>query len=486
MAEPLDPTVRRARRASVAPTQMSGAPGVAIHGGYVEEHEKNRALQGAEKYRTYSEILANTSIAAASVRYFLNLAAKASWKFEPSEADADGRFAEMAEAALTEDPLTSWARVIRRACMYRFYGFGIQEWKMRRHLDGHFTYDDVAPRAQKTIEKWDVDVDGAVLGVVQTSPQTQRDLYIDRRKVLYLVDDTLSDSPEGLGLFRHLVSPSSRLARYEQLEGFGFETDLRGIPKGRAPLTYLKELENEGTISKADRVALEKPLRDFIKGHVRAPNLGLLLDSMTYQTEDEAATPSDVYQWDVELVQGSSNSFKENAAAIERLNREIARILGTEHLLLGSTSAGSFALGSTKMGSFFLLVMATLSEVAEQVEADLLGPLWALNGWPEEMRPRAVPEELRMIDVEQVASALRDMSTAGAMLDERDPVVDEVRMQLGVSPRPPELMQEIEDMAEVKREAAEAGLQREIDGPEDPKGGLPAQRPGQGGNGDGG
>ena len=145
-----------------------------------------------------------------------------------------------------------------------------------------------------------------------------------------MVDDTLNDSPEGLGIFRHLAAPAKRLERYEQLEGFGFEMDLRGIPIGRAPFSDLAKMVEKGTLSNAERIKIEAPLREFIEKHIKNPKLGLLLDSMTYETSDDAARPSNQRLWDVELIKGSSTSFAENAAAIERLNRELARILGVE------------------------------------------------------------------------------------------------------------------------------------------------------------
>ena len=246
------------RQKKVAPTDTAGAPGTAVYGGVIQVEEKNANLASRdERYKTYSELLANTSIVAAGTRYFLNLVAKAEWGFTPSDKDTDGKFAELAEELLTEDPRTPWHRIVRRAAMYRFYGFSVQEWTARRRDDGTLTFADVAPRAQATISKWDLMDDGAVLGVVQTSPQTMEDLYIPRQKCLYIVDDTLSDSPEGLGLFRHLVASSHRLARYEQLEGFGFETDLRGIPIGRAPFTDLAAAVKAGEITDAQRRALE-------------------------------------------------------------------------------------------------------------------------------------------------------------------------------------------------------------------------------------
>ena len=397
------------------------------------ESEKDRELGSfSERHRTYSDILANVSIVAAGVRYFLNLVAKASWSFSSSEADTTGEFAERTEAMLTDDPMTPWHRIVRRSSMYRFYGFSIQEWTARRRDDGFLTFADISPRAQRTIERWDVDDTGRVLGALQTSPQTQQEIYLPREKLLYIVDDTLNDSPEGLGLFRHLVAPARRLKRYEQLEGFGFETDLRGIPIGRAPFTELAEQVRQGGITEEQRKQIEEPLREFIEKHIKTPALGLFLDSVTYETRDETGRPSAAKQWDVELLRGSATSFAENAAAIERLNRELARVLGVEQLLLGS-DVGSFSLSKDKTNAFYLTVSSALMEIKESVEKDLLQKLWMLNGWDPALMPEIKTELPSYVEVEQIASSLRDLATAGAVLAPNDPAVDDVRAMLGIS-----------------------------------------------------
>lgn len=305
---------------------------------------------------------------------------------------------------------------------------------MKRHEDGHFTFRDIAPRAQRTIEKWDTDVEGNVLGVVQLSPQTSQELYIPRSKMLYLVDDTLNDSPEGLGLLRHLVTPAHNLERYQQLEGYGYENDLRGVPIGRGPFTDLAQKVQAGTISQDQRRQIEAPLRKFMQNHIRSANLGILLDSMTYESKDEAGRASSAKQWDVELLKSNSQnvSFAEIAQAIERLDREMARILGVEQLMLGSGS-GSFALSNDKTSAFYLMTDAVLTEIMNSVEDDLVKRLFELNGWPDDMRPEVGVEAIRFTEVEQIAKTLVDMSKAGAMLAPDDPVISEVRTLMGVS-----------------------------------------------------
>lgn len=454
----------------VAPTETVGRTGTAVIGGYPETREKRSELQGQEKYTTFSDILVNTSIAAAGVRYFLNLVAKAEWQFEPADEDADHRFAELAEQAIIDDPEKSWHRIVRRAAMYRFYGFSVQEWTARRHRDGHLTFADIAPRAQSTIERWDVTKEGRVQGLTQRSPQTGEEIYLPREKLVYIVDDSLSDSPEGLGIFRHLVEPAKRLDRYLYLEGRGFETDLRGVPIGRAPFTALAKMVKEGKISQEQREKLEAPLREFVTNHITdkdEPSLGLYLDSVPYKTTDERQTPSQARQWDLELLKGDSKSFSENAAAIERLNQEIARILGVEALLLGD-GKGSFALSKDKTNQFMLIVDSALKELSEAVYDDLLKPLWRLNGWPEDMMPRPRTEGAQFKDVEQVAAALKDMAVAGAVLAPDDPAIGEIRDLLGLS-RPPETAPGMDagDSA-LTGEAPEGEPENEDDLPEDP------------------
>lgn len=445
----------------VTPTKTVGSMGTSIYGGYVQTIEDSADLAGQRKFKTYSEILANVSIAAAGVRYFLAVMGKATWSFTPSEADTDGRFAEMAEQIITDDPATPWHRIVKRAGMYRFYGFSVQEWTARRREDGVITLLDVAPRAQKTIERWDVDpMTGEVRGVYQRIPQTGLEVFIPRGKIMYVVDDSLSDSPEGLGLFRHIVKTSKALQALERLEGLGFETDLRGIPVGRGPFAALAAMEKAGELTRADRTMIEAPMREFIKNHLRNASSGLLLDSATYRDLSDAARPTQTPQWTVDLLKGNSTSLEPLNVAINRKSLEIARVLGVENMLLGGgENSGAYALSKDKTDSFFLNVNGALQEVVQSVRDDLLWTVWQLNGWPEEMMPTVDVEEISHSDVEAITSALRDMAQAGAVLAPDDPAINEVRSLMGLSPQPERIALEAADDASLNDEPAEGSVE---------------------------
>lgn len=420
-------------RKPVAPTKTAGVPGTAIYGGYIVENERDPSLTGIERYRTFSNILANTNIAAASVRLFLNLSQKASWTWEPADdSDEAKKIAEFVEQ-IFDDMDTPFSRVVRRTSMYRFYGFSVQEWTAKRLENGLIGFSDIAPRAQFTIERWDTKEDGTVLGVSQRSPQDADDIYLPRNKLVYAVDDSLNDSPQGLGLLRHIVNSAKRLERYEQLEGFGYETDLRGIPIGRAPLQEIQAAVESGQMTATDAQTKISSLSSIIKKHIKSETLGLLLDSATYRNRDESESVSAVKQFDLELLQGSNPSLGDIAKAIDRVNREIARVMGTEQLMLGDSAGGSESLSRDKSERLALQVDSTTQELGEVYRSDLVKTLGRLNGWPDQLLPKAKVESVKTRDVQEITGALRDMAQAGAPVMPDDPVQNDIRDILRVS-----------------------------------------------------
>lgn len=419
-------------RTTVVPTERAGVNGTRVYGGYIDNNEKNATLAGQQRYLTYQEMLVNTSIVSAGVRYFLNMITKSAWKVEPASDTPEAREAAEFMESLLYDMNTPWHRIVRKGVTFKFYGFGVQEWIAKQRPDGKIGLMDIEARPQKTITKWDVDEWGLVHGMIQESPQTMKELYLPRKKVIYIVDDSLVDSPEGLGLFRHLVSPAKRLQRYEELEGYGYETDLRGIPIGRAPFAELARLVEEGLITDAQRVAIEAPLKSFMENHIKGPKLGLLLDSSVYQSQNEAATPSQTKLWDVDLLKCDSDNLQQVSGAISRVNGELARILGVEGLLLGQ-GKGSQALSRDKSDNFYMVVDAALTELADCYSADIINTVWELNGFDPKLKPWFKTDSIQLRDIEQITGALKDMAQAGGVLSPDDPAIGEVRDLLGLS-----------------------------------------------------
>ena len=438
-------------------SRSSGNVVVGEGAGTFDEPDRELNLVGSRRFEEYDRMVRDVAIVGAGVRLFLNLISNAVWTVNPPENLDEGQkkaAQDWADQAYEDlfGMTTSWSSIVRKTAAFRLHGFSIQEWTAVNKPDGSIGFLDVEHRPQRTITRWNRDEGGTVESVVQRVPGRQ-DVTLPRSKIVYAVDDTLSDSPEGVGLFRHMAKTSARLELFLQLEEIGFTTDLRGIPIARAPLGELRqELIDAGppgtearAAAEARRTSLLAPFRAFLDKHVRNEKTGVLMPSDTFLATgvDKATTPSAVPKWALELLNGDSQSFEAMANAVNRMNQELARILGVEHLLLGSDGGGSLALARSKVGTFYLTVTSTLLDLLEIYDRDLLAPWSELNGVPEELRPEMGVNEISDRDIEQVLTALKDLATAGAPLMPDDPAVGEIYDLLGLT-RPPEREDEMD------------------------------------------
>ena len=421
---------------SAPPTKYVGGPETIIIGGYVGSNEKNPKLVGRQKFATFNQNLANIAIVAAGTRHFLNMLAKAKWTVEPP-GDATPEQEEKAELVkeMMRDMDVPWHRVVRRQGMYKFHGFAIQEWIAKRRDDGFIGMKTVEQRPQSTITRWDRDKHGIVQGIIQTIPQDGTEVYLPLKKVIYSVDDTLTDSPEGQGSFRSVVESIDRLKEYHDLELLGYQTDLRGIPIGRAPVSETAAAEEAGSVPKGTTDKMMKSLRDLIKNHMRNRTTGIVLDSSPYFSKGETGTVGgSSAMWGLELLTSASSSTGEIAKAIQRLVREIAIALGCDHLLTGSDGSGSLALSKDKTDNFLLNVNSVLQDLAEDFEKQWLGRIWTLNGWDSELKPKLKVEEISNRSADVLAGILRDISTAGVDIQGHDELVKEFFNMIGLTP----------------------------------------------------
>lgn len=429
----LDSSFRALRLKRAPPGETLGTGGSRAYGGHLESNEKDSRLRGVERYRTFSEILANTAILGAGLRFHLNLLAKPSWTVEPKdESRKAAEIAERVEEALFSGE-TPWPRVVRRMGLFPFYGFAISEWTSKKLASGDFGFLDVEPRPQQTIERWDLDLHGHVHGVMQRRPQDNVEVYLPRQKLVYAAETSINDTADGLGIFRHCVEPARRLARYEQLEGIAYEVDLSGTPIGRGPFAALDTLVERKLLTPAQRTQYEEGIKSFVKDHVRNVHRGLLLDSSTYETTDERRSPSSVRKWDVEILKAESQGQEAVAKAIERLNREMARAMNVEHLLLGEGATGSLALAKDKTSNLLLVCESTLGDLRAVFEHDLIMPLMMLNGWPEDLAPTLKTQAIQHRDIDELTGALRNLAQAANAVGPHDEAFGELFDLMGLT-----------------------------------------------------
>ena len=453
-----------AMRATPVPVgKPLGVSGVAIYSGWLVDDEKDRDLNGRAKWQTFDEILRNVAIVSTGVDHFLRLVSRPEWRCVPvDDSDEAKQVAEFCDHALA-DMDTPFPAIVRKAAMHVFRGFSILEWTAKRRPDGRIGIRDLEHRPQRTIERWDLDDFGRVLGVVQRAPISGQTMYLPRIKILHFVDDTFADTPEGLGIFRCVTKAARTLERLEQLEGFGYEGDLRGIPIVKAPLADLakKQAAGEEGYSAEENEARLAPYKTLMEQHVRAMNLAVMVDSAPYLSEDGAMTPSGVAKWGFEVLQGGATSQEAVGRAIERVTTTIARRMGIEHLMMGGDASGTYGASKDKSLNFALACDAALVKMAHVVRNDLLRPLLLLNGISPDLLPKLQTDKLQWRELADVGAFLRDRATAGAPVQPGDPVDNAALRVAGF----PEISEEeraaIQEQEAIQRqEAASAAADR--------------------------
>lgn len=415
------------------PTERIGLRNSMMQGGFQWNRENNQDLNGARKYTTYANMVTNVSVVGLAVRYMLNILGGVRWKFQASEADTDGAYKDFMESVLT-DMSTPWHRHVKKMGMYRFNGASLHEWIAKRRTDGKIGFFDLEHRPMSSITRWDMTDDG-INGVYQRSQSGGYELLIPRQKLLYIVDDGITDSPEGVGLLRHVAESSRQLQRLEQLEGYGYEMDVNGVPVMKIPYSLL-----EKQMAKLDDKG-KAPIKEMIAGyekwasnHVKNPAQGLVIDSAPYFSSGADLSPSGIPQFALEMLSSNNSSAGPIHVAIERKSREAARILGIEALMLGTGGAAQASVSKDKTSQLQTTMNQVNSDMASSVNADLVSVIWAMNGLPLEMMPTAKPDMVNLRDIEALVTMVTGL--ANTAFRDGDTAENEIRDMLGISHAP--------------------------------------------------
>lgn len=399
-----------------------GAIGVVAYAGYVSTGERNPKLLGNQKWVTYSNA-ENKPIIATGLRYFANLLAGTNWHAEPNEAGGRGarKGAEIVRQGLLESPmLRPWPQVVRKAAMYRPLGFSLHASAMRRRKDGMVVYSAIEHRQQSTIERWlRKDEFSPWTAVIQRARESQREITIPLDECFYCVDDTLTDSPEGVGLLRHVIEYVRRLDLFEEWEGDAYSGDLTGVPYTKAPLGEMATLAGtEDPTEIRSRIDENtQVVRDFMVKRNKKPEEKqyLMQDSAYYANPDGTLTGNP--KWSFEVMKTETANLTAIDVTIRRVELQIARVLGVEWALMGADGKGSYAQHEDKTSMFATNLQTTLTELGWFATMQLARRLIVANGLdPDTCTPKLIAEPVSTDAVETVTRALANLSLAGAPL----------------------------------------------------------------------
>ena len=238
-----------------------GATGLRQTGGFIVEEWMQRLL-GVQGIRVYREMKDNNAVIGAILLLIEQMIKQAEWRVEPAGADQPSQeAAEFLEGAL-DDMAHTWEDLIGEVLSMLPFGWAYFEvvYKIRqgddppmpengerpaksKFDDGKLGWRKISIRAQDTLLRWQLDDDGGIRGMHQTSllsgTSTLQPAFIPIEKSILFRTTTHKNNPEGRSMLRNAVRSFFFLRRMQEIEAIGIERDLAGYPVFEVPLEVI-------------------------------------------------------------------------------------------------------------------------------------------------------------------------------------------------------------------------------------------------------
>lgn len=388
-----------------------GLSGLVRYGETIDE-ERMSALRGLRGVRVWREMRDNDSTVGASFYVMDAHIRQVPWRIDPAPnhplADEAAKKLEecLADMSHTRQDMMS------EAFSAAWFGWSYFEkvYKYRQGPDGAVPskYNDggvgwrkFAIRAQETLDGWEFEEDGSLVGMWQVAaPDFKRRLIPIEKSILFRFSSA-KNNPEGRSMLRNAYRSWFFLKRMQELEAIGIERDLVGLPHLQLPMAYFSM---NATPEK------KNALREFM----------LMLRQIRRNEHEGIATPSEIdpetgkptgFKLDL-MTTGGQRALDINAA-ISRYGKSIAQSILTGFLFLGMDSVGTQAL-STDITTVFRVALGTILDTIEDTfHRFATEELMALNGYPPEAWPRLRHGDLEKSDIRPLAEALLKLTDAG-------------------------------------------------------------------------
>lgn len=416
---PAPSTPRVNRSALEGLSAEHGYTGLVQYGGYLYE-EFRRELQGSAGRKVWREMADNDAIVGAVLYAIEMLVRQAPWDVEPASADDQPNRSVAGEDATflqscMQDLDQPWVEFVAEILTMLPYGFSLfeQVYKLRRgqdggaqpsrHSDGRIGWAKFGPRAQDTIDRWDLTEQGEIVAAIQQGPPSYKTVTLPMERCLLFRTSLRKGNPEGRSVLRNAWRPWSIKKRLEELEGIGVERDLAGLPVLEVPIELLYENAS------ADDKALLQQLQNVVRRVKRDEQEGVIVP------QQRDAQGNKLYEF--RLMSSGGSRQLDTSAIINRYDQRIAMTALADFILLGHEKVGSFALASSKTALFATALGAWLDSIAETLNTVAVPRLFRVNGAaPGRPLPRIVHGDIETPDLGELGTYIGALSGAGMPL----------------------------------------------------------------------
>ncbi len=374
-----------------------GLSGYRRYSGIVQE-EFLPQLSGSNGIKTYREMSDNDAILGACLFAINQILEEARWSTQPWNASESAK----ADAAFLNDAMLgmehSWGDFISEVLSFLIYGWSWFEIVYQRNEDGSVGWKKFAPRLQSSLDSWDIDKNGNVLGLFQ---RPYPDFVLRRipiEKSLHFKTKYAGGNPEGRSALRSAYRAWYFKKNLEELEGIGIERDLAGIPLLTPP-------EQFDANSDDDKVKLALAwAKKLITNLRRDEQEGILIPP----------------GWKIELLASPGKRQFDTTEVINRYNKEMAVTMLAQFILLGMERTGSYALASEQIDMFHLCLTSWLNKIQTVINRNAIPKLFILNGKKTKELPYVVHSDVRKVSLKDLATFINQLSGAQVQIVDDD------------------------------------------------------------------
>lgn len=450
--------------------KVLGVAGTSTRNGTLKADEFLPELRGKRAIRVYRQMRDNDATIGAALYAVEQMLRDVPIKIVPSDDSEQAKAeAEFVESVL-EDMDHSLDDHISEALSFLTFGFSAFEVVYKRRIgpyerspkkrskftDGRIGIRKIAPRAQWTINRFDVDQQsGDLYGFHQDVSSGFGTNYIPMRKAILYRTTTINGDPSGRSILRNAYAAYERLNAIQQYEAIGIERELAGIPHAEVPAEYLSADATEA------QQAVLNQMKEILRDLKFNEQGFLITPSDTYPGKDGEPTNQKLVS--VKLISAEGTRNIDIDPVVKRYQHDIARSVLAEFIMLGGGSNGSYALSKSKSDLFLRALESYIHTIVDILNKQLIEPLWRLNGLDFALMPKIKAGDVASHDLKEMGSYLRNLNGANITVADDLDIVNAL-MEIAELPKPnPEIY------AASRERAQQADLARTdyYDGPDD-------------------
>lgn len=408
----------------------------------ITHNEIKKELNWPESLNTYKLMTYHPSISA-PLKLFDSMVSKANLRFvPPKDATEEEKKTTEIVASMFEDMEHSLEDFLKDAMTASRYGFApIEKVYRKRTKSAGSMFDDgiigikkLPLRNQKSVKKFIFDESGnEVLGLVQDvsgmidpynrfSSRKDSEINMPRNKFMLISFGNERTNPYGVSPLREAYIHWKYLQAIEELEAMSVVKDINGLPVLSLPVQYMS----------ADAPPEQKAQLEMFKNIMRNLQQGSQ-SSMILPSAYDPETRMPLFKIDLLTQDGKKNFDLNKIKDYYRTNIFIA--LGADILLMGNTSAGSFALGSIKNSLTGSVAEDFLRDIIQVINNDLIRQVYELNGWDISRRCKVDVDGFDQESLDELGKYIQRVTSVGLM-PKTEEVVNLVLNKLGLDALP--------------------------------------------------